>query len=82
MVRGFLGSAGCQPAAFGSLPNALLATTRAIPAEEMSGKLPDMAAWQPALPGMMHPFSHLVQATPVSPNSSLSETKITKQNAS
>jgi excinuclease ABC subunit A len=52
-----LGSAGCQPAVRGSLPRTVPSryemddsdqTLRA--AEEPSGKLPDGAGWQPALP--------------------------------
>jgi excinuclease ABC subunit A len=57
-LRKILGSAGCKPAVRGSLPRTVKSayplddsalSLRA--AEEPSGKLPDGAGWQPALPG-------------------------------
>jgi len=43
------GSAGCQPAGFGSLPKqSSLSQTRLC--ERIAGRLPATAGWQPALP--------------------------------
>jgi hypothetical protein len=60
MVRGLLrlGSAGCQPAAFGSLAECSFARSanssainkKATRKTTIRGKLPRTAGWQPALP--------------------------------
>lgn len=54
-----LGSAGCQPAADGSLPSARLKSARRnrqlatlARAGNVLGRLPSTTGWQPALPGI------------------------------
>jgi len=54
-VLGGLGSAGCQPAGRGSLPRPLARRAKKecptrVHARHVSGKLPETAGWQPALP--------------------------------
>jgi hypothetical protein len=49
-VRGCLGSAGCQPAVVGSLPTTQDFALWFRVKKSVSGRLPDTAGWQPALP--------------------------------
>jgi cytosine deaminase len=49
--------------------------------EEMSGKLPDMAGWQPALPGITHGSHTRFGRRLLLPNSLLPETKIARQDS-
>jgi hypothetical protein len=46
--QSFQGSAGCQPVGFGSLPERCVDTEFVI--QNVAGKLPAIAGWQPALP--------------------------------
>ena len=49
--RHMLGSTGCQPVLFGSLPkSSSICIPTACSAEDVVGKLPTTAGWQPALP--------------------------------
>ena len=47
-----LGSAGCQPAGVGCQPTIISGWVRA---QNVSGKLPETAGWQPALPKPLFP---------------------------
>jgi hypothetical protein len=49
-VRGYLGSAGWQHAVVGSLPTTPNSTLCFRVKKSVSGKLPDTAGWQSALP--------------------------------
>ena len=49
-VRGCLGSAGCQPAVVGSLPTTRDSIFGFRVKKSVSGRLPDTAGGQPALP--------------------------------
>jgi hypothetical protein len=52
--RKSLGSTGCQPVVFGSLPKSAqdqYFTNCMAAIQSLAGKLPATAGWQPALPG-------------------------------
>jgi len=49
-----LGSAGCQPAVSGSLPDTDFLTRKHKVEFGVVGKLPTTAGWQPALQGELH----------------------------
>jgi hypothetical protein len=52
--RTSLGSTGCQPVVFGSLPKTFYREHfiyGVTPVSSVAGKLPATAGWQPALPG-------------------------------